>query len=132
MILIKDVSTIEVKPDSYGILRNTANDGCEFLPRSQVMEEIHGRRFVNSRGETVCIGASKAVQETIGLLFERFENDNNTISGQHSEIIKLRREINNKNKQILDMCVKLSNITNMSIWKRILFVFLPIRTLKGV
>ena len=43
-------------------------------------EMIHGKQFVNSRGEYICIGMSQQVQDAIGLPLEAFDNMNNRIS----------------------------------------------------
>lgn len=59
-------------------------------------EEIRGRRFINERGEEVCIGFSKQAEEAIGMPFEVIEN-------QESEIEHLRGLVHDS--EFLSMCL---------------------------
>ena len=61
------------------------------------VEMIKGRRFVNSRGEKVCIGISEAARDIIGLEFEVIENLKEEVERLESNVehlLEFAQEIN--------------------------------------
>lgn len=79
-------------------------------------EMVKGRRFVNSRKETICIGLEKEVEELIGLPFEVFEKMRDEIETLENNIEYEKR----LNKTLNDSLV---NWEQMKLWGRIKNVF---------
>jgi hypothetical protein len=82
MILIKDIEVVVV-PNNYvyTMYEKMGNPSISYGERDYLEKElkitkelIRGERFVNTRGETVYIGMTKQVQDTIGLSFQTLNN----------------------------------------------------------
>lgn len=82
MILIKDIEVVIV-PNNYvyEMYEKMGKPSISYGERDYLEKElkmtkelIRGERFINTRGETVYIGMTKQVQDTIGLSFRAFEN----------------------------------------------------------
>lgn len=71
-------------------------------------EIVRGSQFVNSRGERICLGIKKDVQDLLGLPFESFFDMNFTINRQRNEIDELKNVI--------------QTVRKMSFWKRLKFL----------
>ena len=82
MILIKNIEVEVVSNDYvYEMYEKMGKPSISYGERDYLEKElkmtkelIRGQRFINNRGETVCIGMTKQVQDTIGLSFQAFEN----------------------------------------------------------
>jgi len=100
MILIKNIEVEVVSNDYvYEMYEKMGNPYVSYNERDHLEKElkmtkelIRGERFINNRGETVCIGMTKQVQDTIGLSFQAFER-------LHRYNKELREHLQNVRKQ---------------------------------
>lgn len=120
MKIITEVKVIETPKSIHEIaywvadakIKNIPNIGFDgqILNTEIAVEIIKGRRFINPRLELdVVIACNKEAGELLGLQYEAFEN-------LDMENITLTKEITKLNK-------KIQSLKNVSIWKRIKFLF---------
>ena len=97
MICITEIKVIDVEKDFIEICqreymspikRISGSDPVEHVEVTREM--IRGRTFINERGERLCIGMSKQVQDSIGLPFRAFENMSQRIEMDAITISQLR------------------------------------------
>lgn len=122
MILIKDViienhpydHVIVPKDDAYKI----PDVSCSNTPMNSFfeVEHVYGTTFINRWGEKVDIGATKKVQDTIGLCFEAYDNMRREIDRWYSNSCMHEYEAK-KNKELL------LEYTQMTFWQRLKFLF---------
>jgi hypothetical protein len=101
MLLVKNIEVELVPEDIIQIIqrdeRNKYLDYKQIDEKVQtVVELIRGQRFVNERGEQVCIGMSEKVRTAIGLPFEVYNN-------LKQELETLERMYNFKTKTLLEL-----------------------------
>lgn len=89
------------------------------LPEVSVVEEeiILGKEFINEHGQKMVIGASKMVQDMIGLPFTVLETQSDYIKRLQSD----NRELNFSNTQHIK---ERDVYINLNLWQRIKFVFM--------
>ncbi len=84
MILIEKIKVIQTNLEPTMIAHALSCDyepmSTDYIPPEITTEMVRGRRFVNIRGEEVCIGMSKQVQQAIGLPFEVYDVMENNIT----------------------------------------------------
>lgn len=129
MILIKSVEFKEVEGDFTelitweGFHRGKLPPNAKAEKLAQYKEIVYGTRFINERGQDVCIGTSLEVQKTIGLCFETFHNQIRKIHKQLQRIMaqkKLIEKLQNKNEEYLN---NYNKIANMNFIQRLRFLF---------
>lgn len=114
MKLITNVEVIERDDDRELRIQKLCNPGLFFSPEHCAEEMkieteiVRGRMFVNSRGERVCIGIKKNVQDLIGLPFEAFEAQQALIAREQRRVFNLENEI--------------KGIKALKFWKRLKFL----------
>jgi hypothetical protein len=132
MLVIKDVDVIEVDLDDYHRIHRFDYSDHSWIDKGHFIdtvttEYILGRRFVNQRGETVVMGCSKRVQETIGLVFEVFENqkrDNNVRLHQaRSDSIAFAGRAAVLETKVKSLSKRLGNVRHAPWYKRLKWVF---------
>ena len=79
MLLVKNIEVELVPEDIVRITR--MDEQNRFLDYKQMedkmqtlIERVSGQRFVNARGQQICIGMTEKVREAIGLPFEAYNN----------------------------------------------------------
>lgn len=147
MILVKDVVLAEIKGRTVRL-----NHGLDkFKGMFTTDEVVNGTNFVNSRGELICLGATKRVQETLGVVFGNISRLGLKVAEQAKTIDKLERKlfsverkhslakcslestttINAKLLSALDKdTARMASIAHSSIRDRLLFLFRPKTYLK--
>ena len=120
MILIKDVTVIDdVSGYSVDVPYNmTKRSFRDKVFGADKIEHVQGTNIINERGEEVCLGATKAVEETIGLAFKTLRDQALRIAEDHATIIKLKSRLE-ENHEIL------CRIAMLGLWGRIKFLFKP-------
>ena len=111
MILVKSIEVMEV-PNNF-IYEMHAKIGDPYISYSErenlekelklTREIIKGQKFINIKGQTVCIGMRKEVQDFIGLPFHVFSNltdFNRQLQKSLDRIIKEKGELEEKLKKI--------------------------------
>jgi len=124
MILIKDIEVMAVSSDyMYEMHEKIGNPHISYYERDHLEKElkmnkelIRGERFVNTRGETVCIGMTKKVQDTIGLSFQALNN----LTKFNRE---LQRDLNNAIADKEKLEEKVEKINNYGFLQRLKYLF---------
>ena len=100
MLCITEIKVVEANRDLIEIAHMRGIPffsellGSDPVERVAVEREVvHGREFVNSRGERVCIGLSRQVQELIGLPFEVFDDLSNELRDERIANIELHSRV---------------------------------------
>lgn len=79
MLLVKNIE-VELVPEDIVIItrmdeRNRYLDYKQVEDKMQTLiGQVKGQRFVNARGQQICIGMTEKVREAIGLPFEAYDN----------------------------------------------------------
>jgi len=60
---------------------------------SVTTEMIHGRVFTNKRGEHVCIGLTKEVQDALGLPFDKFDDLRRRVTQLDLNVVRMKNEL---------------------------------------
>jgi hypothetical protein len=94
----------------------TKNGAREPYTSDYTIEYMHGTTFVNKRGERVVIGASKEVQQILGLPFDAFSN-------MEGDIDRLERERDAARKAAGDNLARVYEYENMTLKQRLKFLF---------
>lgn len=128
MILVRDIETVETNRDWCEIAHFDdipLNPYDESTPMNLELrkEFIRGREFVNSRGESIILGATGKVQEILGLPFQVFENMQNNLVYYMRQERTLQNTIANKDQEIQFLQQCLNNWKTMTLWERIKNVF---------
>ena len=83
MKVIKDVEEEEVRGDYVDVPHHERPDffegGLQAVNPYMEIETVEGQTFVNEKGEKVVLGATKKVEEAIGLPFKALENQQKEI-----------------------------------------------------
>lgn len=79
-------------------------------------EYVRGERFINARGEEICIGMTERVQRAIGLPFEAFKNQNKRLN----DIQKNNNQLRQQNESLK---LELNMFRNMNFREKIKFLF---------
>ena len=82
-----------------------------------VTELVKGRKFVNSRGQKVCIGMTSEVQQLVGLPFEAFD--------------RMEKEVRELTLQRNRIYARLNRIEVLTFWRRLKFLFRGYKYIKG-
>lgn len=119
MIVIKNVEVIEVPDHDRAVIEyftaQPVNEGCSVaLPF--VKEMVQGRIYINAKGEEVCIGMARKVQDTIGLPFGALEN-------LRRRCESLERQNKSLWDDLRDVRAKLLQYKSMGFWGRLKFLF---------
>lgn len=124
MIFVEDVKVREVCGSYCSVSRlvNPASVELTHEPLFEI-EHINGERFVNARGETVCIGMAKQVRDAIGLPFESFSNMNKELDSLRASFASHVRQIKDLSATLAVSTTKLDAASSASLWKRIRYVF---------
>lgn len=98
MIVVKNIEIDTVKEDTILAYHFHPEELSSVPPdreiRHDVTEEmIHGKRFINHRGEEFCIGMSEDVQKAIGLPFEAYEDLTSSLKSCQSRYRNLQQSI---------------------------------------
>ncbi len=124
MILIKDIEVVIV-PNNYvyEMYEKMGKPSISYGERDYLEKElkmtkelIRGERFINTRGETVCIGMTKQVQDTIGLSFQAL----NTLTKFNRE---LQRDLNNTIADKKKLEEKIKKINSYGFLTRLNYLF---------
>jgi hypothetical protein len=124
MILIKDIEVMNV-PNNYvyEMYEKIGNPHISYYEKDHLEKEykstvelIKGERFINTRGETVCIGMTKKVQDTIGLSFQALNN----LTKFNRE---LQRDLNNTIADKKKLEEKVKKINNYGFLQRLKYLF---------
>jgi len=120
MILISEIKTIQTDLDPIALTRalscGYAPEGTDYIPPEITTEMVRGRRFVNIRGEEVCIGMSKQVQQAIGLPFEVYDTMDNNITF-------FRKRNQNLESQNFNLLKRIEQHQSISFLGRVKFLF---------
>ncbi|MHC4616296.1 MAG: hypothetical protein ACYTEQ_00945 [Planctomycetota bacterium] len=129
MICVTDVTIEEVDRDVHKVVKREMRPVDAKITVSKTVQEIivHGRRFITPNGRVVTIGWTDAVQKSLGLPFQAFEDMNNHIERLSADLGNTERELWKRNDRI-------RRINAMTFRERIRFLFsrnLPDPTLDG-
>lgn len=133
MLLISDVTTVELPG-------NRADWTVDHMPMAMVdemgeyeklpcpashftREVVEGRRFITRDGKHVIIGATKAVQESIGICFEVYDQQGRTIEQLHETKARLMTELTRLTVDYGARGRKLEKYNGLRWWERLAFVF---------
>ena len=112
MILIKNVEVLIVDGNETRItkLDHIPCSTEEYQEQLKThIEIVRGRKFVNCRGEEICLGIKRDVQDLLGLPFYEAERNTKIIGKQY--------------EQINTMTSRIIGILNATLWQRIKFLF---------
>jgi hypothetical protein len=115
MVCIESIKVVNVERDQINIARCKGMEfvkvdaGADVRPLEVAYELVTGRRFVNSRGEEICIGMAKDVQHILGLPFDAFERMDYDLKVAQGIRMRLRQE--------------LDDIKKMNFWQRLKCLF---------
>lgn len=133
MLLIKDVEMENVSGDFAEIITPDFNmHDPEYKAKKikYIKETIYGTKFINERGQKICIGTTQKVQDTIGLCFGAFENQGNRIFDQKNHIIRLlgiNKRLENKYENCLkenhNLKMTIDNIKKMNSFNKLKWLF---------
>jgi hypothetical protein len=132
MLVIKDVDVIEVDLDDYHRIHRFDYSDHSWIDKGHFIdtvttEDILGRRFVNQRGETVVMGCSKKVEETIGLAFEVFDSTvcakDRELHTARDEICRLENRSQALERKVKTLSQRLGNVRHAPWYKRLKWVF---------
>lgn len=123
MILITKIETIDVPGNEfqYGFNARPGIILCDagYAPAKESpykREFIHGRRFVDVRGNILVIGMTSEVQKTLGVPFDIMEGMGAEIERYRVERVHLISNINR-----YQTCI--SKLGRTGFWKRLKFLF---------
>ena len=131
MITITKVETIQSKGIIPGLSRvgtlNTPNinftEQQSPIPRPTIRDEvIRGEIYINNRGEEVCIGVSKEVQDILGFPLRKFDSMRSEIKRLENHYAKLRTNYDKAENALLKTQWELNMLKSLTFWKRIRFV----------
>jgi len=132
MLLIEDIKIREVCGNRLSVSRCKSDNtvpmnymDAKYLdsPIEYDVEHVNGERFINARGETVCIGMTKHVQDAVGLPFEAFSNMNKELDSLRASFASHVRQIKDLSATLAVSTTKLDAASSASLWKRIRYVF---------
>lgn len=131
MILIKKIEIQEVEDDYIEVYENKCKDfsfntsnGKPTKKQMEIYREvIYGTRFINERGQPVCIGTSLENQNVIGLCFKTFHNQINKIHEQSQQIRGQQKVIERLENNNVNLLRCNNNIKNMRFFQRLKFLF---------
>ena len=95
MLCITKVEVMNIKHPTYAeFMRCKMEDPLAMKPGIEEYfewerEMVNGTIFMNAKGERICIGASKEVEEALGLPFEVFKEQDKIINQQRKTIESL-------------------------------------------
>ena len=122
MKIITRIETIDVPGNEceYGFPKNpmmrSYGPGDVPAENSYKREFIHGRRFVDVRGNILVIGMTSEVQKTLGVPFDIMEGMGAEIERYRVERVHLISDINR-----YQFCI--SKLGRTGFWKRLKFLF---------
>ncbi len=123
MICIKSIEIIEVEENwmravFYEDVPYVKIDhGNKAISVKALEELITGKIFVNCRGEEVCIGMSKQVQDLIGLPFEVMDK----LLVENAKLVNKEFELTDQRNKLIN---KLDSIEKLSFWQRLKMLFI--------
>lgn len=127
MIVIKEIKVVNVDRNiaEFAIADHKPFVWLEkpgLIPESieVTREMVRGRIFVNTRGQRLCIGMTREVQEAIGLPFEIFDSMDQKITG----LSKQNHELRCRAQAYMDWH---DNFIRLNFWGRLKYAFLNLR-----
>ena len=113
MLAVQDIKIVNIEEEEYKHFHTGELFATDVIDPSDKMmvstEIVKGMQFRNHRGQTICIGMTRAVQEVIGLPMGAFDEQRKEISNLHVEATILNATI--------------YKYRNMNFWGRVKFLF---------
>jgi len=126
MILIRDVDAMWVNGD-HAMVAGSLNKNYEkgdYLPSNIFTKEIVcGRKFVNSDGLEVVLGAANHVQELLGLPFAEIDRLNAKLNDATYELKVVSRNVEMVNRHREQLQGALLKYYEAGFWKRLKYLF---------
>jgi len=98
--------------------------GEEVKSQTIKTELIYGTRFRRaSDGEYIVVGASKDVQEVLGLMYESWQNMENDLTRLNIDVSLLNDNVWKKRNKIAEQKEFIDLILNGTLWQRIKYLF---------
>ena len=127
MILITDVTTVEIDEDKIDELRFNIPTDWVSLPNAvggrtnietkYVREIVYGRRFVRPDGQTIAIAYSSKAEEVIGLTYEAFQNAEDLSVATQDKLYNVKNDYNKTNKELIRINKILDRIKSRKLYK---------------
>ena len=110
-------------PPSLHLLSQEPQISWSELNEQYEIEEIKGRWFITRDRRKIMIGASREVQDLLGVYAEAYDGQENALREQQMTVVKLQNALFAARSQLEDLTAKVERGDKMGLWNRLRFVW---------